>query len=152
VSVIYPLPTFLEGKIARAVYMRWLHRKAVAHAKRDRKRSDDKIAIADYKQQIHKAVCQSDGIDWYTGEQLEWGKISTYDNDQSKAERSKYKASLALLPTVDHVSREDKGWDFVICSWRTNDAKNDLNYADFVTLCQRVLLRHQTKTKATSVT
>jgi hypothetical protein len=150
VSTTYPLPTFLNGKIERAVYIRWLDRKADAHAKRDRKRFNREITIAGYKQLIHKAVCQSNCTDWYTGEQLEWEKISTYDNDQSKTDRSKYKALFARLPTVDHVFQENGGCDFVICGWRTNDAKNDLSYSDFVALCQRVLLRHQTKTEAAS--
>lgn len=68
---------------------------------------------------IHNAVCASEGLDFYTGESLEWEKISSYSNDESKAARSVYKASLARLPTADHVLLEDGRYDFVICGWRT---------------------------------
>ncbi|HWA69285.1 MAG TPA: hypothetical protein VG821_05570 [Rhizomicrobium sp.] len=98
----YDLPPFLEGRVTAQKYRRWLHRKASAHARRDRKRVPAPIELALYKQRIHQAVCQSDGVDWYTGEALEWEKISTYDNAESKLNRSKYKAGLALLPTLDH--------------------------------------------------
>ena len=100
------------------------------------------ITNTNYKQQIHTAVCESNGRDWYTGEPLEWEKISTYNNDDSKVGRSIYKASFSLLPTVDHVLREDGGYDFVICSLRTNDAKNDLSLAEFIRLCRLVIARH----------
>ena len=53
---LYRLPTFLEGLVDRAKYIRWLHRKAAAHVKRDRLRLNKKIALAGYKQQIHIAV------------------------------------------------------------------------------------------------
>jgi len=82
------------------------------------------------------------GTDWYTGEQLEWEKIGTYSNEESRANRSRYKAGLALLPTVDHVLGEDNVYDFVICGWRTNDAKNDLNLKEFLDVCRKVVARH----------
>jgi hypothetical protein len=139
----YELPAFLDDhQVTQEQYKRWLHRKAQAHAKRDRQRSPARITIESYKQKIHAAVAQSGGIDWYTGETLDWKKISTYNNEQSKAERSVYKAEFALLPTVDHVRREDGRFDFVICGWRTNDAKNDLSLDQFLGLCQLVLNRH----------
>ena len=50
-----------------------------------------------------------------------------------------YKAGFAMLPTVDHVARPDGRWDFVICAWRTNDAKNDLSHYEFIDLCRRVI-------------
>jgi elongation factor Tu len=53
-----------------------------------------------------------------------------------------YKAGFALLPTVDHVTNTTDGYDFVICGWRTNDAKNDLSLLDFLGLCRLVLNRH----------
>lgn len=143
VSLIrYALPQFLDGRVTRQNYVRWLSRKAQAHTKRDRQRLSEAIALAHYKQQIHEAVARSDGVDWYTGEPLAWEKISTYNNAESKLSRSIYKASFALLPTVDHVLRSDGLYDFVICGWRTNDAKNDLSLYEFVALCRRVVDRH----------
>jgi len=138
----YELPDFLEGRVTKENYVRWLHRKAMAHVKRDRLRTAQQITNTIYKQQIHAAVCASAGLDWYTGEPLAWEKISTYDNAQSKADRSLYKAGFALLPTVDHVLRFDGAYDFVICGWRTNDAKNDLSLTEFLKLCRLVIARH----------
>ena len=142
----YELPSFLVERISREKYRRWLQRKASTHAKRDRKRSPTPIILSIYKRKIHDAVCASEGVDWYTGEKLEWEKISTYSNEDSKANRSKYKAGLVLLPTVDHVAGENEAYDFVICGWRTNDAKNDLNPQEFLNLCRMVIARHGSST------
>lgn len=146
----YELPVFLDGRVAKETFGRWLHRKAIAHVKRDRLRLSEAITNTIYKQQIHAAVCASLGLDWYTGEPLAWEKISTYNNEESKADRSKYKAGLALLPTVDHVLRADGAFDFVICGWRTNDAKNDLSLPEFLRLCRLVIARHGGEAAAAS--
>lgn len=76
----------------------------------------------------------------YTGEEMDWSLIGMYDNDASKEGRHNYKAKFASLPTVDHVEASSSLASFVICTWRTNDAKNDLNLSDFLTLCENVLL------------
>ena len=138
----YDLPAFLQSRVAVEKYRRWLHRKAAAHVRRDRKRLPTPLELSLYKQKIHQAVLQSDGVDWYTGEALEWEKISSYDNAEFKLNRSKYKAGFALLPTVDHVLGETEAFDFVICGWRTNDAKNDLNLQEFLEVCRKVIARH----------
>jgi hypothetical protein len=39
---------------------------------------------------------------------------------------------------LDHVS-ERSSINFDICSWRTNDAKNDLNIQEFIELCRKVI-------------
>jgi len=135
----YALPPFLAGRISEEAYVRWLRRKCAAHVKRDRKRSAHAITGIDYRAKMHSAVCASDGRDFYTGEPLAWELIGTYSNEDSKAGRSTYKAGLALLPTVDHVLMEDGPYDFVVCAWRTNDAKNDLSHAEFIDLCRRVV-------------
>ncbi len=141
---LFTLPPFLEHRITQQVYTRWLHRKAAAHVKRDRKRSEHLITGSEYRKLIHRAVCASSGLDFYTGEPLDWEKLSSYCNDNSKAERASYKANLALLPTVDHVMGDDGRYDFVICAWRTNDAKSDLCHTEFVALCRRVIMHHDT--------
>ena len=138
----YLLPEFLLGRVDRTTYIRWLQRKASAHVKRDRKRIKHGISIAAYKAAIDLAAHNSQGIDWYTGESLEWEKISTYDNDASKEGRSEYKASFALLPTVDHILAADGTYHFVICSWRTNNSKNDLPLSEYLALCKKVIARH----------
>lgn len=139
---LYSLPDCLVGKIEEATYVRWLRRKAAAHLKRDRQRCDWEITGEGYRQQIHAAVKRSAGLDHYTGEVLHWDLLSKYSNEESKAGRSEYKASFALLPTADHVPGADGKYDFVICSWRTNDAKNDLGHDEFISLCRRVVEFH----------
>ena len=145
----YLLPDFLHGKIDEATYVRWLRRKAAAHVKRDRKRSDDQIMGERYRRLMHEAVNRSGGRDHYTGEELRWELLSTYDNEASRADRSAYKATLALLPTVDHVPGADGKYDFVICAWRTNDAKNDLSHDEFIGLCRRVIAHHESQKAVT---
>ena len=132
-------PSFLPREVTQAKYDYWLRRKSLAHARRDRKRGNSTATVAAYKQAIHIAVCCSEGRDSYTGEELNWTLISKYDNESSKQQRRAYKAQFALLPTVDHVGDGLGPADFRICAWRTNDAKNDLPYDEFLGLCQRVI-------------
>lgn len=125
--------------MTREIYVRWLQRKAAAHLKRDRKRGNKSGSVSEYKRAIHEAVCKSEGKDAYTGEELDWKLVSTYNNDESKQGRRNYKAKFALLPTVDHIGDGTGPADFKICGWRTNDAKGDLSLEEFVALCVRVV-------------
>jgi hypothetical protein len=136
----YQLPRFLEGVITQAHYERWLHRKAMAHVKRDRKRRSEDVTNEQYKVAIHRAVEESQGRDAYTDEALDWTLLSTYDNDESKEQRAEYKKKFALLPSVDHVNAQTGIVEFNICGWRTNDAKNDLTYQEFLDLCRKVIV------------
>ncbi len=138
----YQLPAVLGGAVDQKVYERWLARKAAAHVKRDRKRGNNAALIEEYKRAIHEAVRISGGMDTYTGEKLQWDLISKYDNEKSKTGRRAYKATLALLPTVDHVGDGLGVANFRICSWRTNGAKGDLSHDDFIDLCRRVVGHH----------
>ncbi len=135
----YRMPDFLTSVLTQDAYCKWLHRRAVAHVKRDRKRGNTTATNESYKLAIHAAVISSEGRDWYTGEQLDWSLASRYSNTDSQTQRRKYKATLALLPTIDHVSDGLGDADFKVCAWRTNDAKSDLNCAEFVALCRRVV-------------
>ena len=138
----YEFPICLADQVEPAVYFRWLQRKAAAHVKRDRKRGNGNAAISAYKHAIHQAVVTSKGRDFYTGEELNWQLISQYDNEKSKALGRSYKKDLAALPTVDHVGDGLGNPDFVISSWRTNDAKHDLTLEEFLSLCTVVLKHH----------
>jgi hypothetical protein len=138
----YPLPTFLQGILTQATYQRWLSRKAAAHVKRDRNRGNPAATREAYMIAIHGAVLRSGGNDEYTGLPLTWELVSTYDNERSGIERRGYKKSLGNLPTVDHVGDGLGAPDFVICSWRVNDAKHDLALDEFLTLCRQVLAHH----------
>jgi|SRR6516164_7973536 len=98
----YGLPEFLKGVVSQDRYERWLHRKAVAHVRRDRKSGTRSATNENYKLAIHEAVRGSNGVDAYTGETLDWSLISKYDNTESEQAGRKYKKGFALLPTVDH--------------------------------------------------
>src|SRR6266436_5120832 len=133
----YQLPDFLFATLTQTSYEKWLCGRADAHVRRDKKRGITTATKEAYRVAIHRAVIDSGGHDHYTGQLLNWSLLSRYDNAESKATGRHYKATLALLPSVDHV---DDGRrqppDFKICAWRTNDAKNDLTHEEFVTLCR----------------
>ena len=135
----YKIPDFLVQKLTQANYQRWLVRKAAAHVKRDKKRGNTTAIGEAYRIAIHHAIIHSGGHDYYTGEILDWSLLSQYSNEESQAGGRRYKATLALLPTVDHVGDGLGEADFRICAWRTNDAKNDLTHQEFVALCRRVV-------------
>lgn len=139
----YPVPDCIAAKCAQEQYSRWLHRKAIAHVRRDRRRRDTKgLTVARYKAEIHAAVADHGDRDHYTGEALDWSLISKYRNDHAKRGRREYKKQFALLPTVDHALDENGKQRFVICSWYVNDSKSDLTLDEFYQLCERVL-RHR---------
>ena len=133
------MPRFLSAIVEQPSYERWLHRKAAALVRRDRGRGNETATNEEYKIAIHAAVCESNGKDAYTNEDLDWSLLSKYNNEQSKVHGRVYKRQFALLPSVDHVGDEKGSADFKICAWRTNDAKNDLPYEEFVELCRRVV-------------
>ncbi|MGD0349374.1 MAG: hypothetical protein ABSB84_03545 [Verrucomicrobiota bacterium] len=138
----YNLPGVLEGKCSQKDYTHWLYGKAAAHVKRDKKRGNPNATAEAYRMAIHKAVLENGHVDAYTGCPLRWELIRTYDNDESKQGKRGYKKKFADLPTVDH---EDDGMcepRFKICSWRTNDCKNDLTVEELVEFC-RAFLEHQ---------
>lgn len=123
--------------------MKWLSRKAIAHVRRDRKRGHLAASLGAYMKGIHEAVINSQGFDYYTGELLAWEIISTYDNEKSKEGRRVYKKSFWNLPTVDHFGDDLTANAFRICSWRTNDCKNDLSHEELVEFCRLVLDYHK---------
>jgi hypothetical protein len=142
-SAVYRLPSFLKGVCIPQVYRRWLARKAKAHVKRDRDRGSLTATIEEYKQAIHRAVERGGDRDAYTGRELRWDLISRYSNAESKLRGRAYKKEFGDLPTVDHVADGLSPADFVICSWRVNDAKNDLDLPEFLDVCRAVLARIQ---------
>ncbi len=135
----YRLPAFLAETVSQERYERWICHKARTHVRRDRKRGNTAVTNEEYNLAIHRAVIESEGRDFYTGEMLNWSLISTYENAQSKTDGRRYKATFALLPTVDHVHDGLGPADFKICSWRVNDAKHDLPLSEFLELCEKVI-------------
>jgi hypothetical protein len=134
----YQLPDFLD-QLDQKTYERWLHRRAAAHVHRDKNRGNKFATNEKYKVAIHKAVCDSGDKDAYTNDKLDWSLLSRYDNEQSKKHGRNYKKQFAMLPSVDHVGDGKGPADFKICSWRTNDSKNDLSYEEFLELCKKVI-------------
>jgi hypothetical protein len=116
-----------------------LHWKAVAHVRRDKKRGNRVATVPLYKKAIHEAVCKGGTRDAYTGRSLDWSLIRTYNNDESKKGRREYKKRFADLPTVDHEGDGTGHPQFQICSWRTNDCKNDLTVEELKIFCQQFL-------------
>jgi len=141
----YERPSFLPDAVTQHTYGRWLKRKAVAHTRRDRKRGNSSAKIEAYKIAIHRAVLDSDGVDEYTGQRLDWHLISRYDNVESSGKKRRYKTEFAFLPTVDHIGDGLGEAAFKICGWRTNDAKSDISYPEFVDLCRLVVMHFERK-------
>jgi hypothetical protein len=138
----YELPDFLVGTCSRDQYLHWLDGRAQAHVRRDRGRGNHSARRSEYKEAIHKAVVTGGEFDAYTGEKLDWSLIGTYDNQESRKQGRDYKKEFALLPTVDHVGEGQGSPDFMICGWRTNDSKHDLDLDEFLDLCRKVLKHH----------
>ena len=139
-AITYELPPFLKStKLKREKYARWLHRKAQSHSRRDSRRRQKKISPSKYKQAIHKAVLDSKGLDFYTGELLEWSLIGEYDNDEAKRKGIEYRRDLALLPTVDHEDPEAQEPVFRICGMQTNDCKSNLTVGELKDWCNKFL-------------
>ena len=126
------LPAFLDG-VDKRKYNRWLNNRVTSHCRRFNDIDREKC-----KREIHQAVIKSQGKDAYTDEELKWTLIGEYKNEESRKQGREYKKQFAPLPTVDH-NWEKGTCEFKICSWRTNDAKNDLSYNDFLELCKGII-------------
>jgi len=141
----YSLPEFLIGRCTGEDYLKWLNGRATAHARRDRKRGHMAARREAYMIAIHAAVLRGGGVDDYTGEALAWENINTYDNAKSKELHRLYKKSFGNLPTVDHFGEDLTACEFRICSWRTNDCKNDLSSEELIEFCRAVLAHEDRK-------
>ncbi|MCP9828780.1 hypothetical protein KBZ19_09810 [Synechococcus sp. L2F] len=80
------------------------------------------------------------GRDHWTGEPLRWDLLGNYDSDESGRQGASYKRARAMQPTIDHRNSEPI-CDFVICSWRTNDAKHDMSIEELKEF-SRLVLEH----------
>lgn len=135
----YQRPGFLPSEVNQQVYERWLRGRSAAHFRRDRRRGNSTSTGEEYRLAIHRAVLESNGTDFFTGEQLNWSLIGRYRNAESKALRRQYKTGFSLLPTVDHVGDGSGPADFKVCAWRTNEPKSDLSADEFLERCRRVV-------------
>lgn len=148
-SLRYQRPDFAVFDLTQLDYEKWLHRRAVAHVRRDKKRGNATATIAGYKAAIHRAVISSEGCDFYTGELLKWALAGTHRNEHwpEQKDRRRYRLDMALAPSVDHVGDGLGAADFRICGWRTNDAKSDSPHGEFVAFCRLVVEHDQHSAK-----
>jgi len=141
----FQLPDFLKGKVEQTKYNKWLQAKASSHRGRDMKRGNREVTNAAHKLAIHNAVIGSGGVDEYTGEQLHWHLIGTWNNLEAKAGGRKHKERHHFQPTIDHVDDGMGEPNFKICSYRTNDAKGIMSYDEFIEFC-RLVVAHSERT------
>ena len=132
-------------------FSEWVMKKGYSLYQRDLKRTKEKkfkYTYTDYRSKICEAIqnIPDAGKDYYTGKKLNWDLIGQYNNSDAQQEGKAYKRKFALMPTVDHINAEAKP-EFVICSWRMNDAKNDLSEFAFTKLCIRFLRKKGFKVK-----
>jgi hypothetical protein len=131
-----PAPDWMP-EASKHTYPGWVQRKAVTLSKRDQKRGGSGN-VQQYRLAIHQAVVASQGRDHWTGERLDWDLIGTYDTREAGGDQGEHKRQYALLPTIDHGSNQPES-DFVICAWRTNDAKHDMTPPELLEFCKAVL-------------
>ena len=137
-------------------FSEWVMKKGYSLYQRDLKRTKEefkeefkkKYPYTVYRSKICEAIknIPDAGKDYYTEEKLNWDLIGQYNNSNAQQEGKAYKRKFALMPTVDHINAEAKP-EFVICSWRMNDAKNDLSEFAFTKLCIRFLRKKGFKVK-----
>jgi len=137
-----PPPDWLPAA-ARNVYPGWVQRKAVTLSKRDQKRGGTGN-VQQYRLAIHAAVLSSAGRDHWTGEWLDWELIGTYDSREAAAgsgeQKQEHRKLYALVPTLDQPSHTPEPC-FVVCAWRTKDAKQDMTAAELLQFCSAIV-RH----------
>jgi hypothetical protein len=131
-----PAPAWIPDA-AKPAYPGWVQRRAVTLSKRDQKRGGSGN-VQQYRLAIHAAVVASEGRDHWTGEDLDWVLIGTYDHREGTADQGEHKKQYAMLPTIDHRSNRPEP-DFVICAWRTKDAKHDMTPQELLAFCTAVL-------------
>jgi hypothetical protein len=131
-----PAPDWIPVS-SRHTYPGWVQRKAVTLCKRDQKRGGNGN-VQQYRLAIHQAVLASEGRDHWTGESLAWELIGTYDPKEAASDKGEHRKQYAMLPTIAHRSGEP-GPDFVVCAWRTSDAKHDMTPEELLTFCTAVV-------------
>ena len=131
-----PAPDWIPTE-ARHLYPGWVQRKAVTHCKRDQKRGGSGN-VQQYRLAIHAAVLASGGRDHWTGEPLDWHLIGTYDSRDPAAGTAEHRKRFAMLPSLGYRTNQPSP-DFVVCAWRTNDAKHDMTPAELLAFCRAVI-------------
>ena len=117
-------------------YVEWLERQAQNCRTRDSKGA--RRPIDEYREAIHKAVLKSNGVDYYTGEPLEWNRLN---HDKPMGGGQHNHRIRGRYPSVDHYHGVDR-LQYRICAGSVNHAKGALSHQQFVTLCRKVAQHH----------
>ena len=131
-----PSPDWIPGT-TKHIYPGWVQRKAVTLCKRDQKRGGNGN-VQHYRLAIHQAVVASEGRDHWTGEWLAWDLIGTYDPREAAVDKGEHRKQFAMLPTIAQRCAEP-GAEFVVCAWRTNDAKHDMTPEELLAFCTAIV-------------
>jgi hypothetical protein len=120
----------------------WLDRRALSLYKRDKRREAGtfEYTVMQYRDAICDAIIKMSSCskDSYTGEELDWSLIGKYNNEEARKGSKQYKKRFAKMPTVDHKNAEPEP-NFLICSWQTNDIKNDMTLVELKKWCELFL-------------
>lgn len=134
-------PAWVTEHLDATRYNAWLRRKAEGMCRRDYERGGS-YTVSEAKTAIHDAIVASEGHDHWTGEPLRWDLLGNYDSDESSRQGAAYKRARSMQPSIDHRNSLPV-CDFVICAWRTNDAKSDMSIEEFKALCNLVLIHNR---------
>jgi hypothetical protein len=136
----YPLPAFLIGIMTLLQYDKWLQVRAESLFKLDKARKRP-YAIAGsipmYKEKIHEAVLKNGTIDPFMGDPLNWELVQKWDSTKDKG-HGNFLKEFYFMPTVDHIDPYGDTLEFEICSWLSNDCKNDQTPEEFIKMCRDV--------------
>ena len=123
--------------IGCARYGDWLERQSQNCRKRDS--TDQRKPIEEYREAIHQAVIKSKGLDYYTGQPLEWNRLN-HDKPEGGGQRNH--RITGRYPSIDHY-RGINQLDYRICAGSVNHAKGALDHQQFVELCRHVVEHHR---------
>ena len=138
----YFLPDFLQGRVEQCVYRKWLIEHGSQLFIRDRRLKRPCAAGGNetvYTELIHAAVQSNGKSDPFTGQELAWEIINTWDTKAPWAHDPELMKRFALLPSVDHKYPSAVSLDFEICSLIINESKSSLTPEEFVAQCRRIV-------------
>lgn len=150
----YPVPSYLVATTSQADYDAWLNNKSANLLRKDKRRNRPcgrNATLSMYKAGIHRAVCNGNGLDPYTGDTLRFDQIHQWNSETDKGRppsgtskgRGGFEKQFYLLPTVDHKDPLSDVIDFEICSWLINSCKSDQTPKEFIAMCGKVAERAQ---------
>jgi len=131
----YRTPQFftVAERASGRTYKEWLEKRAQSLKRQDRTRGNHVLPISHYRKALHRAILRSEGIDEYSGREVDWSLAFTNRNEVKGA---KHRRAFAAAPSVDHMTGGGAG--VAICRDDTNTAKGCMTADDFRALCLAV--------------